>query len=391
MRNVNDAITDKLLRHQIYLLRHAASESEAAKALLMATESDVETVLFKFLRSNSTLNSKVDWVRLSDMLDQVKAIRSESWDTIGTNLNSGLTTLAIDEGAFMAAAVTAAMPVVVDLALPLPGLLKSIVDDRPFEGRVLKDWVAKLEESDVSRIGNAVKMGMVQGESIDAIIERVMGSASAGGKGGAIAMAHNDVEAIVRTAVMHVSNDAHHEFYRENQDISNKEMFLATLDSRTSSQCRAYDHKIYNFNEGPHPVLHLRCRSVRTPVVDGFDWGDRPMRPTTEKQIVRDFLKTMPDAVTDSPALRATPAYQKFRAKTMRDTFGRVEATTSYQEWLTKQPQWFQEDVLGIQKAKLFRDGGLKLDQFIDMKSGEEFTLAQLREKHPKIFTKTGL
>jgi hypothetical protein len=53
-----------------------------------------------------------------------------------------------------------------------------------------------------------------------------------------------------------------------------------------------------------------------------------------------------------------------------------VPSTTTYDAWLRKQPQAFQEDVLGKSKAQLFRDG-LTLDKFVDEK-GKSYTLAEL-------------
>ena len=64
---------------------------------------------------------------------------------------------------------------------------------------------------------------------------------------------------------------------------------------------------------------------------------------------------------------------------------GTVPALTGYDTWLRKQPTAFQNEVLGIRKARAFRKG-LKLDKFIDRK-GNELTLVQLKEKFPKFVT----
>ncbi len=64
-----------------------------------------------------------------------------------------------------------------------------------------------------------------------------------------------------------------------------------------------------------------------------------------------------------------------------KENVGTVPAMTSYDTWLRKQPTVFQNEVLGIRKARAFRKG-LKLDKFIDRK-GNELTLVQLKEKFP--------
>jgi hypothetical protein len=50
----------------------------------------------------------------------------------------------------------------------------------------------------------------------------------------------------------------------------------------------------------------------------------------------------------------------------------------------------FQEDVLGVTKAKLFRDGKLPLDRFVD-RNGNELTLKDLAKKHADAFVAAGL
>jgi len=57
---------------------------------------------------------------------------------------------------------------------------------------------------------------------------------------------------------------------------------------------------------------------------------------------------------------------------------------------LKRQPASFQDEVLGKTKAKLFREGGLNVDQFVD-RAGNELTLSQLAERKPDAFRKAGL
>jgi hypothetical protein len=68
-----------------------------------------------------------------------------------------------------------------------------------------------------------------------------------------------------------------------------------------------------------------------------------------------------------------------------------VPATSTYQTWLKGQTDAFQNEVLGKTKAELFRNGGLKLDQFVDLNSGREFTLSELAAAHADAFRAAGL
>lgn len=65
---------------------------------------------------------------------------------------------------------------------------------------------------------------------------------------------------------------------------------------------------------------------------------------------------------------------------------GVVPAKETYQTWLKRQPAAFQDETLGKTRGKLFRQGKLPLTKFVDMRSGKQFTLAQLAKKEPAAF-----
>jgi hypothetical protein len=71
--------------------------------------------------------------------------------------------------------------------------------------------------------------------------------------------------------------------------------------------------------------------------------------------------------------------------KDQRDQIIGTTTAKSYNEWLKTQPKSFVEDVLGKQKAKLYLDGGLPLDRFVD-RAGNELTLEQLAKRESKLF-----
>jgi hypothetical protein len=67
-----------------------------------------------------------------------------------------------------------------------------------------------------------------------------------------------------------------------------------------------------------------------------------------------------------------------------------VPFTQTYNSWLKNQSNEFQDEVLGVKKAKLFRQGGLDVRQFVDQ-NYKPLTLKQLRSKEPLAFEKAGL
>jgi hypothetical protein len=81
---------------------------------------------------------------------------------------------------------------------------------------------------------------------------------------------------------------------------------------------------------------------------------------------------------------------QDVRTAWANENIGHVSAATTYEKWLASQDVKFQDSVLGKAKGKLFREGGLRLDDFVDA-SGKELTLKELREMNPAAFVKAHL
>jgi hypothetical protein len=127
------------------------------------------------------------------------------------------------------------------------------------QGRILKDWVQKMADDDIARIMGAVQTGMVAGQSPSAIARTIIGTAAMDGADGITEMSRREVQAVVRTAVNHVGAAARAALYQENSDLFEEEVFVATLDTRTTAVCRAHDGKHYPLGKGPLPPLHYGC------------------------------------------------------------------------------------------------------------------------------------
>ena len=111
-----------------------------------------------------------------------------------------------------------------------------------------------------------------------------------------------------------------------------------------NSICRERDNRVYTLEDAPPIPAHFSCRS------------------------------------------RKVPYLGEFKAKGNRAAQGgSVPEDTSYGDWLRRQSKATQEEVLGVKKARLFREGGLPIDRFQDA-TGKEYTLAQLRQRDNEIW-----
>jgi SPP1 gp7 family putative phage head morphogenesis protein len=237
-------------------------------------------------------------------------------------------------------------------------------------------------------------MGMIAGDDNTKITNRVIGTNAMQGKDGVTQSTRNQVHTITRTAVMDIAGNARKMFFDANSDVINEELFVATLDSRTTPICRSLDGHTFPLKKGPVPPLHFCCRSCRVAVIDNALAGQRPANPTTQKQLLREWSTKQnfgtPILNRDGLPKGSKGAFDKWATGRKRELIGPVPAKTNYQSWLSRQSNHFQEEVMGVTKAKLFRDGGLTLDRFVDA-NGNELTLSQLARADAEAFRKAGL
>jgi SPP1 gp7 family putative phage head morphogenesis protein len=390
----NVALRDAMVRHQIYLQRLAGGIAKKVHAILNATEEDLAQTIRDRLADATGLESAADVARMKQVLALLENMRNDAWQNLDETLTDQLMAFAQAEPNFLAQQLDVTSPVVLDLVLPSVSALKAIVTKEPFEGRVLKDWAKSLADNDVVRMKREIQMGMTAGEDAATIARRIVGTAKLSGTDGITQITRNNAEAVVRTAINFISNQIKQDFLDLNKEYFSEELYLATLDSRTTPICRSLDGNVYDVGVGPIPPLHFNCRSTRVPVFNGKAIGTRPVRNYTEQSLLREFAKQngilpVPSSRADLP--RGTKgAYDKFAQKRIRELTGTVPAATTYNEWLSSQDAAIQDDILGKTKGALFRKGGLTLDKFVN-RQGDELTLHELAQKQKDAFRAAGL
>ena len=392
LRNANRDLFDAMLRHQIMLLKMDRTVRDDVFRILDATEKDLAKQIASRLGDGG--RSMLGTRRLQLLEDVIKNTRLEAWDQINEKWVEDLIQVAKSEVETTKGIVQTAAPVSLELVLPNTSTLKAIAKTNPFQGRTLKQWADNIADADIQRIMDQIKIGLVQGETGDQIAARVVGTARLKYTDGVTQITRNNAEAITRTAVNAITHAARDEFFSSNQDIFDRERFVATLDGRTTPQCRANDGKVYPRGEGPQPPLHFNCRSVRIPYFAEDALYKRPARAFTEKGLLRQFaeqegLDTVP-ASRDALPFGYKTLYDQFARTQMRLATSIVPGTETYQTWLMRQPKQFITDILGPTRAKLFNTGQLTLDKFVDT-SGKNMSLSDLARSHAAAFRSAGL
>jgi hypothetical protein len=174
--------------------------------------------------------------------------------------------------------------------------------------------------------------------------------------------------------------------------LFSEELYVATLDSRTTPICRSLDGKKFPIGVGPKPPLHFSCRSVRVALLGNEAIGTRPAKPFNQKQFLKEYnnLNNIKAKTRADLPLGHKGKFDAYSRQRIRELTQIVDARVTYDEFLSKQTNAFQDSVLGPNRAKLYRKGGLKLDQMV-RPTGKQITLAELADMHRSAFIAAGL
>jgi len=388
----NEAFLEAMIRHQMGLIEFAGYVGRRVVGLLNRTEQELADRIRSRLLNNAGLTTPAEVRRYELLIALITKIRTDAFTKATEEWTQQMVDLAKAEAQFVNATTLTTSPVVVQTALPTALQLRRIALSRPFQGRILKDWASTILSEDLARIRGEIQAGMVAGETSVNIARRIVGTAQLRGGDGVTEITRRAAMALTRTATNHVATATRNEFYADNSDLFDEEQFVATLDSRTTLVCASNDGKRFPIGRGPMPPLHWNCRSLRVPALDGQELSARPAKAITEQQILREFNEANGTSARSRKDLpRGTKGqYDAYRRTRIRQMTGQVPGTTNYQTFLRNQSAEFQNDVLGITKAKLFRDGGLSLDRFV-ARDGKELSLAQLAQRDAAAFRAAGL
>lgn len=409
MATANEELFDAALRHQVALRRYGDTTLRRIKRLLEEADRDLAEKLRQRL-GRVLSESDPTGKRLRALLEEVRAMREAVMAQLRASARGELIDLAHLEAAWEQSIMASAVPLEMVVASAPLGRLNAVVTSRPFQGRFLREWFSGIQRAEQEGLKQALRLGIVNGETLDDIVRRVVGTRANQYADGILSTTRRNAEAVMRTAITHVSNAARSEVWDANADIIYALRWTATLDGRTSAICRARDGDLAMMNGNPlpkgaqalipgeaRPPAHINCRSVMAAVfsAEGI-LGDRPFvrdkRGRAERE--RDF-RAEARAEAGSAWSGMSAAQRNAAIKARRDAWGQanigqVPASLTYQEWMRRQPVGFQDEVLGATKAQLFRKGELTLDDFVD-RAGRELTLDELRRRFPQAFETGGV
>jgi len=340
--------TDAATRHQFYVQRFGSGlAGKAAKFVRKAIR-----------RAKEAVNEGLSQYATARYNRQIETLRSDLnaiYGELSQQQKLDLGEFAQYEFTFNSKLLGQIVKASVRLAEPSAEMIAAAVLADPLElavgrGRQVIDITGALAQfgsKKTADILSEIAIGSSLGETQKEIVRRLT----------SLGVSHEDqVGSLVRTMTNHVASSARAETLKQNDDILQGHRWISTLDSRTSNICRARDRKVYPL-DGPKPPAHWGCRSSIVPV----------LKPEYQREI--------PGSTRPSKG---------------PDGVEQVSSSTSYGDWLARQPATFQKEVLGPARYKLFSKGDLSIDRFVD-DNGKQYTLDQLKDLEPHAFELAGL
>lgn len=328
--STNDEIEDAITRHQIFVQRYAKGREEAYQLYI---EDLLEQTRAR-LTFDLTPESRVRTERL--MLD-LKALAEQLTGELTEETMDEMRRFMTQEAQFNYEILDTR--VVADLSLPNANQIEAalstnIMKLEPTKGYTIRSALAEFGSRKAQQIVQVIRDGTVLGETTQAIIQGIMDLGS---------VQKRQASTLARTITNHVATQARDLTMGDNRDILEGYKWVATLDGRTSLICASRDGKIFPIaDDSPKPPAHFNCRStISFAVKPEFDLG------------------------ADLPGTRSS-------------IDGPVDRNLTFGDWLRRQSPEFQDQVLGKERAKLFREQNIPIDRFVD-DQGRVLSLDQLR------------
>lgn len=336
--SANTYFIDAATRRQIFVERYSKGLEAQSRDDIARLFDEVEILI-----RETPLTSKAATDRL----------KSEIRDLVATRITGDLDRIteqvvdfAVSEAEFTAEMLGGA--ITGEIELPSHETIRSSVYMTGFSFSPGVNVLRAMQRFGETKASQAVQMiddGLLMGETSTRLSRRV---------GSLLKLSQTQAGSLVRTSISHSTTQARMRTMQTNQDIFDGYEWVSTLDSRTSLICIARDGMVYKFRpESPLPPAHFSCRSTVVPKV-------------------KDEFNLLKDVTGERPAVGPSGP-------------GTISAKTTYSGWLRRQPKAFQEEVLGKERARLFRGGKISMSRFID-DSGRVYTLDELKSLNPLAF-----
>ncbi|MEI6207307.1 MAG: phage minor head protein [Desulfuromonadales bacterium] len=344
---IDKALFNDIIHHNIAIGRYSDQQIHDIVNLLNKADADILSKIAAYGEKDNFTSA-----RLKALLKEIKAMNADAYDEANKRLSAEMQAFAQHSSEVATGMLASQLPVSWSPVAMTAEQLAAIVSSTPIsvgpdKKLLLEEIFSKLAAGKEENIRGALRLGMVEGETVDQMIRRLRGTRANRYKDGVLEISRRDAAAVVRSTVISTGNLANMATFEANSDVLKGWVYIGTLDSRMCSVCAMNYGKTFPLGDGPLPIRHLNCRCIAGPAIK--TWEELGFKGMKE-----------------------------FDVGTKASAGGLVRADMIYPDWLKGQPAKVQDEILGKARGQLFRDGKIKLDKYTDA-SGKMITLDELK------------
>lgn len=268
-KKIDKDLFDRMVNRQIAVGRYA--ERQAYEIIKLLNRADKELLAKIMDRGES---DSFTGRRLEALLKETRSIVDKSYRELFDATKAEMEQFAPHAAEFAADTLSMSLPAAWSPVSISDEQLVAIVDKTPISiGKdkklLLEEVFSSMASGKEEMIRGALRLGMVQGETVDQMVRRLKGTRAAQYQDGLLEGSRRSMANMVRSVVQHTNNVAVQSTYAKNSDVLNGWLYIATLDSRTCPVCFSQSGKEFPLGEGPLPIRHVSCLpgdSLVTPV-----------------------------------------------------------------------------------------------------------------------------
>jgi len=381
MESINGYLLDDFTRQSLDLMRLEAGMRKKVLGMMKKLEIDLVTQIQNIDPTAVSANS-YKLARLQSLLKQTKDTIKTSYRGIRNSVRKDLTELVLSENVTTMETLNFVLGVdIVTVAIPR-SLALSLARNTQIQGAINSEWWSRQALSLQRSFSDQISMGLLSGESNNQIVQRIRGKATGkrntywiGDKkriysefsGGIMDTGTRQAEALVRTSVNSVAQEARLETYK-NSDIVKGVMASVTFDLRTSDICKSRSGMAWDTQTGK-PLNSLT--TIAFPGAPAWHWGCRTqLTPITKSW--KELAQKNQSKLGRSPK----------KLKASMD--GQVPEDQTYEQWLRKKTAAEQREAIGGKaKYKMWKKREINFRDLIDQ-SGNTLTIDELKKLRKK-------
>lgn len=356
------------------------------KTLLEEVKANYKVNTAKSLNQLEYIRKKIEKIRTKAFVAAEKELRKEAPDLIDneTKWSKKLLSELTGEKASTFANLTDGQAQKI--------LKSSVLIDKPWDA-----WWTNTAYGDVMRIANVVNAGVVQGLTIDEMVQQIMGTKARNYTDGVLSTNRAHARNLARTLCGGISNQAKDQFYRDNDDVVIGVEWLDTLDGRTCVSCASLSRKRWKTHD-PHPVppRHPSCRCVLIPVTELTDMGEDVPRSAANADFMalakEEYEKKYPgkkweDLAYSTRHSKYYKAMKDYEERTKKPAYRQVPGSMKFKDYFETMPEKQKKDWLGPGKYAEWK-AGKPIEAFIPPYPDKAYTVKELKAMDKDSFKK---